>query len=87
MNESITRAAGAGHGQETSPVRMIAMIESAGRRPRQRTTEYRDVDPSIARRGIHAGELATIVNTPARKYERKRTHALVKNEISAVNVG
>ncbi len=35
MNESITRAAGAGHGQETSPRRMIAMIESAGRRPKR----------------------------------------------------
>ena len=28
-----------------------------------------------------------IVNTPARKYERKRTHSLVKNEIPAINVG
>ena len=87
MNESITRAAGAGHGQETSPRRMIAMIESAGRKPRQRNTEYGDVDPAIAGRGIAAAELADIVNTPARKYERKRKHELVKNAISAVNVG
>ena len=87
MNESITRAAGAGHGQETSPERMIAMIEAAGRRARQRTTDYGDVDPSIARRGLQAGELETIVNTPARKYERKRTHELVKNEIAALDVG
>ena len=87
MNESITRAAGAGHGQETSPQRMVAMIEAAGRRPRQRTTEYDDVDSATARRGREAGELAMIVNTPARKYERKRTHELVKNEIPAVNVG
>ena len=87
MNESITRAAGAGHGQETSPSRMIAMIEAAGRTPRQRTTEYRDVDPATARRGLDAHELSMIVNTPARKYERKRTHQLVKNEIPAINVG
>jgi len=87
MNESITRAAGAGHGQETSPKRMIAMIEAAGRDPRQRTTEYGDVDSATAQRGLDADELSIIVNTPARKYERKRTHSLVKNEIPAINVG
>ena len=87
MNESITRAAGAGHGQETSPERMVAMIEAAGRKPRQRTTEYGDVDSATARRGLDADELSMIVNTPARKYERKRTHSLVKNEIPAINVG
>ena len=87
MNESITRAAGAGHGQETSPKRMMEMIEAADRRPRQRATDYGEVDSAIARRGLEAGELAMIDNTPARKYERKRTHGLVKNEIRTVNVG
>ena len=87
MNESITRAAGAGHGQETSPQRMIAMIESAGRMPRQRSTQYEDVAPEIAQRGMVADDLANIVNTPARKYERKRQHALVKNDIPLVEVG
>ena len=86
MNESITRAAGAGHGQETSPQRMIAMIESAARKPRQRTTTYQNVEPEIALRGMAAGDLANIVNTPARKYERKRQHDLVKNEISVLEV-
>ncbi len=86
MNESITRAAGAGHGQETSPRRMIAMIEAAGRIPRQRTTTYADAPPPAVRRGLAAGGLARIVNTPARKYERRRTHELVKNRIRAVDV-
>ncbi|MDZ7686386.1 MAG: hypothetical protein U5O39_16465 [Gammaproteobacteria bacterium] len=40
MNETITRAAGASHGQETSPEKMEAMIRSAGRTPVQRTTDY-----------------------------------------------
>ncbi|MCY3839389.1 MAG: 5-amino-6-(D-ribitylamino)uracil--L-tyrosine 4-hydroxyphenyl transferase CofH [Gammaproteobacteria bacterium] len=87
MNESITRAAGAGHGQETSPKRMMGMIKGAGREPRQRTTEYGDVDSATARRGLDAGELSVVVNTPAHKYKRKRTHGLVKNEIPTVNVG
>ena len=86
MNESITRAAGAAHGQETSPQRMIAMIEAAGRTPRQRTTTYGDVTREIVERGRAAGELTDIVNTPARKYERKRRHDLVKNAIPIVDV-
>ncbi|PTB21784.1 7,8-didemethyl-8-hydroxy-5-deazariboflavin synthase [Trinickia symbiotica] len=40
MNESITRAAGAVHGQEMTPAALSALITSAGRLPRQRTTVY-----------------------------------------------
>ena len=80
MNESITRAAGASHGQETSPARMRQLIESAGRVPKQRSTVYGDVDAERVRAGLAAGELAAIINTPARKYERVRAHELVRNE-------
>jgi FO synthase len=45
MNESITRAAGALHGQETPPEAMEDIIIALGRRPRQRTTLYGDVSP------------------------------------------
>ena len=87
MNESITRAAGTVHGQETSPQRMIDIIESAGRTPRQRTTTYHDASPELAAKGLAAGELQDIVNTPARKYERKRSKDdLVRNAIPAVEV-
>ncbi len=40
MNESITRAAGAAHGQELPARTMEALIRAAGRRPEQRTTLY-----------------------------------------------
>jgi FO synthase len=40
MNESISRAAGASHGQECPPERMEAVIRAAGRVPVQRTTLY-----------------------------------------------
>ena len=40
MNESITRAAGAVHGEEMPPEAMEEVITSLGRRPRQRTTLY-----------------------------------------------
>jgi FO synthase len=40
MNESITRAAGAMHGQEIGAADLEAMIRGAGRVPQQRTTLY-----------------------------------------------
>jgi FO synthase len=40
MNESISRAAGADHGQELPPEAMEAAIRAIGRTPRQRTTLY-----------------------------------------------
>ena len=40
MNESITRAAGAAHGQEMVATAIEALIRQAGRTPRQRTTFY-----------------------------------------------
>jgi FO synthase len=49
MNESISRAAGAGHGQEMTPEAMEAIIVAAGRVPRRRTTLYEDA-PADARR-------------------------------------
>jgi FO synthase len=43
MNESISRAAGAKHGQEFTPQRMTALITGAGRHAYQRSTLYRPV--------------------------------------------
>ncbi|MEC8820856.1 MAG: 5-amino-6-(D-ribitylamino)uracil--L-tyrosine 4-hydroxyphenyl transferase CofH, partial [Pseudomonadota bacterium] len=43
MNETITRAAGASHGQETAPETMEELIVASGRTPRQRTTTYGEV--------------------------------------------
>ena len=49
MNESISRAAGSEWGQELPPEQMEALIRSAGRVPRQRTTTY-----GVAGRGAGA---------------------------------
>jgi FO synthase len=43
MDESITRAAGACHGQEMTPAEMEAIIRSLGRTPCQRNTLYQAV--------------------------------------------
>ena len=40
MNESITRAAGAEHGQEWSPAEMATAISDLGRQAKMRTTLY-----------------------------------------------
>ena len=42
MNETISRSAGAAHGQEMTPQVMEAIIRDAGRTPRLRTTLYAD---------------------------------------------
>ncbi len=70
MNETITRAAGASHGQELPPAEMEALIQDCGRTPRQRTTIYDDVSRDRAGVGFDAAPLAPVVNTPARRYER-----------------
>jgi FO synthase len=83
MNESITRAAGATHGEETSPEHMIAMIETVGRKPRQRTTTYGEVPPERVDAARGAATLDAIVNTPARRYERRDRRELVRSRAEA----
>ncbi len=53
MNESISRAAGAAHGQEMPPEQMEAAIRALRRTPRQRTTLYEE--PSEERRRASFG--------------------------------
>ena len=78
MNESITRAAGSAHGQETSPQQMHAMIQASQRTARQRTTLYADATQERIDTGLAAGELIEIVNTAPVKREKKRKGPLLK---------
>jgi FO synthase len=71
MNESITRAAGAVHGQEMPPENMEALIRSLRREPRQRTTLYADAPAERKAASFAAAPLTEPVNTPARRYERQ----------------
>ena len=64
MNESITRAAGAGFGEELSPERMEALVGGAGRTPRQRSTTYGEPPGEQVTRSFHAADLRPIVQTP-----------------------
>ncbi len=75
MNESITRAAGAVHGQEMPPESMEALIRSLSREPRQRTTLYADAPATRMATSFGAAPLIEPVNTPARRYERHHQSA------------
>jgi FO synthase len=68
MNESISRAAGASHGQELSPERLEALILAAGRAPRQRTTLYGTPEEARIRAGRSAPPLEQLRFQPAKLY-------------------
>jgi FO synthase len=65
MNESISRAAGAEHGQEMPPESMEAAIRAIGRTPRQRTTLYGEPPAERVAASFGAPPLAEPVNPPA----------------------
>ena len=80
MNESISRAAGTQHGQETNPRQMGNLIRRLNRDPQQRSTSYGKVSDERIKAGLAQGELLAIINTPAEKYERKTPSAqLIRN--------
>ena len=64
MNESISRAAGAAHGQEMPPLRLEAAIRALGRAPRQRTTFYDDVPEERRRASLNPKPLSEPLNPP-----------------------
>ena len=81
MNESITRAAGAGFGQEMPPERLESIIREAGRSPRQRTTRYADAPAGRRDVAFGAPALAEPVYRPARRFERDSSVPLVRSGI------
>jgi FO synthase len=66
MNESISRSAGAEHGQEFPPELMEELIRSAGRVPRQRTTLYGDASEERRQASFDAAPLAEPWNPPVK---------------------
>jgi len=72
MNESISRAAGASHGQEWAPEQMQRVIEACGRTPQQRTTLYGVPPTGQSLRSFAAPPLLPPVQTPAMRTGRWR---------------
>ena len=72
MNESITRAAGADHGQEWHPQGIEETIISMGRKPKMRTTSYDEAPQSRRELAFRASTLTQIENTAAAKLQRSK---------------
>lgn len=73
MNESITRAAGAEHGQEWPPAEMAAAISHLGRQARMRTTLYAEAPAAQQERAFNAGALSQIINSDAGKFQTSKS--------------
>jgi FO synthase len=67
MNESISRSAGAQHGQELPPEGMEELICAAGRTPRQRTTLYGSVPEERLLASFGAAPLEEPWNPPVKE--------------------
>ena len=78
MNESISRAAGAGWGQELSPEQMEALIRSAGRIPKQRTTLYGEPPAERMRASFGSAPLADVWNPPVSESRLPRRERLLR---------
>jgi len=78
MNESISRAAGAEHGQELPPERMEAVIRAGGRTPRQRTTLYGTPDPERVSASFAATPLSEPRNPKVDTSQMRRPKQLVR---------
>lgn len=72
MNESITRSAGAQHGQETSALQMHKLISSCDRIAWQRTTLYQPVTTEREQAGLKADALIEPINCKPRKRQRQQ---------------
>ena len=83
MNESISRAAGASHGQEMPPERMEEAIRALGRTPRQRTTLYGTPEPDRTRLSFGAPPLAEPRNPSVNDAGLERPARLVRPGLAA----
>ena len=72
MNESITRAAGAEHGEEWSPAEIETTIRGLGREPRMRSTLYADASAERRERAQLAAGLVPIHLDPAARTQRTK---------------
>ena len=71
MNETITRSAGASHGQEFSPEKMDDLIKKLGKSPSQRSTLYGVVNSAQELKSYAAIPLEEVVNNNVKKYSKK----------------
>jgi len=91
MNESITRAAGSGHGQEWEPSDLERRILAAGRTPLMRTTLYGKAPAERKASAFSALPLKPISSAPAAREQRNKRllsaqHAIALADITPLHV-
>jgi FO synthase len=86
MNESISRSAGAEHGQEFPPESMEDLIRSHGRTPRQRTTLYGDAPAERRLASFGAPALAEPWNPPVKDARLTAPPRLVRPGFAAAGL-
>jgi len=79
MNESISRAAGTLHGQETNTTEFQKLICSIDRVPLQRSTLYAEISPEIRRKSDNPHPLKTVSYSPPSGGVGTRCRDLVRN--------
>lgn len=77
MNESITRAAGAAHGEEWTPAAIEDTLIALDRTPRMRTTSYADAPAERRATARQAVGLQIIELQPAMKSQRSKVVAVI----------
>jgi FO synthase len=83
MNESISRSAGAQHGQELTPESMEELIRACGRVPRQRTTLYSPAPEERVGASLGAPPLAEPLNPPVKDAQLTAPPRLVRPGFAA----
>jgi FO synthase len=87
MNESISRAAGARHGQELPPEAMEAAIRAVGRTPRQRTTLYGEPPAERRQASFGAPPLAEPLNPSVNDAGLERPPRLIRPGLAPAAAG
>ncbi|MDG2411682.1 MAG: 5-amino-6-(D-ribitylamino)uracil--L-tyrosine 4-hydroxyphenyl transferase CofH, partial [Halioglobus sp.] len=86
MNESITRAAGSGHGQEWEPSDLERQILAAGRTPFMRTTLYEKAPAERRASAFSAAPLKPISSAPAAREQRNKRLPSAQHVIALADI-
>ena len=86
MNETITRSAGATHGEEKTPRTLEDIIHRAGRTARQRTTLYKDAPLEQTINSFNPAKLVRIVNSQVKRKRSKKQGAIYTPKIDSLGI-
>ena len=86
MNETITRSAGATHGEEKTPRILEAIIKQAGRCASQRTTLYKKAPEEQIDKSYNPKRRVRIINSQVKRKPPMNRGAIYKPKIDSFGV-